>query len=34
MLEQQQKIVASPYTDVYKLILPKDNLLRRINELD
>lgn len=33
MLLQQQKIQFSPYCDLYDLIVPKDNLLRKINEL-
>lgn len=33
MLVQQQKINLSRYSDLYDLIVPKDNLLRKINEL-
>lgn len=33
MLVQQQKIQLSSYSDLYDLIVPKDNLLRKINEL-
>lgn len=33
MLLQQQKIQLSAYSDLYDLIVPKDNLLRKINEL-
>lgn len=33
MLLQQQKIQLSSYSDLYDLIIPKDNLLRKINEL-
>ncbi len=33
MLAQQQKLQLSNYTDLYDLIVPKDNLLRKINEL-
>ncbi len=33
MLERQQKLILSPYMDIYNLMLPSDNLLRRINEL-
>ena len=33
MLVQQQKIQLSTYSDLYDLIVPKDNLLRKINEL-
>lgn len=33
MVEQQQKLILSPYTDIYELIIPKDNLLRQIKEL-
>ena len=33
MVEQQQKLILSPYMDIYELIIPKDNLLRQIKEL-
>lgn len=33
MLLQQQKIQFSPYSSLYDLIVPEDNLLRKINEL-
>lgn len=33
MIEQQQKMVLSSYMDIYDLVVPKDNLLRKINEL-
>jgi transposase len=33
MLVQQQKIQLSTYLDLYDLIVPQDNLLRKINEL-
>lgn len=33
MLEQQQKLVLSPYMAIYDLVVPQDNLLRKINEL-
>lgn len=33
MLAQQQKIQLSSYSGLYDLIIPKDNLLRKINEL-
>ena len=33
MIEQQQKLVLSPYMEIYKLVGPKDNLLRQIKEL-
>lgn len=33
MLVQQQKLQLSTYTDLYDLIVPKDNLLRQINEV-
>ena len=33
MLTQQQQIQFSPYSSLYDLIVPKDNLLRKINEL-
>jgi len=32
MLAQQQKLQLSTYTDLYDLIVPKDNLLRKIDE--
>lgn len=32
MVEQQQKLILSPYIDIYELIIPKDNLLRQIKE--
>jgi len=33
MIEKQQKLILSPYMDIYNLVVPKDNLLRKINEL-
>ena len=33
MIEQQQKLILSPYIDIYDLIIPQDNLLRKIKEL-
>ena len=33
MLEQQQKLIVSPFIKIYKLVVPKDNLLRQINEM-
>jgi len=33
MLAQQQNLQLSAYSDLYELIVPKDNLLRKINEL-
>lgn len=33
MIKNQQSIIFSPYMDIYDLVVPKDNLLRRINEL-
>ena len=32
MIEQQQKLVLSPYMEIYELVIPKDNLLRQIKE--
>ncbi|WP_188397924.1 IS1182 family transposase [Sporomusa sp. GT1] len=33
MIQQQQSLVLSPYIELYDLIIPKDNMLRQINEL-
>lgn len=33
MLPQQQTLLLSTYSDLYDLIVPKDNLLRKINDL-
>ena len=33
MLVQQQKMQFSPYSSLYDLIVPKDNILRKINKL-
>ncbi|MFA6857236.1 MAG: IS5/IS1182 family transposase, partial [Treponema sp.] len=32
MLSSQNKLNFSPYAELYDKIIPKDNLLRRINE--
>lgn len=33
MIQQQQTLVVSPYIELYNLVVPKDNMLRQINEL-
>lgn len=33
MIEQQQKLVLSPYMEIYELVILKDNFLRKIKEL-
>lgn len=33
MIQQQQSLILSPYMNIYDLVVPKNNLLRRINEL-
>ncbi|MFV0364352.1 MAG: IS1182 family transposase [Suipraeoptans sp.] len=33
MLEQQKKLILSPYMAIYDIVVSKDNLLRKINEL-
>jgi len=33
MLQNQQKMILSPYISLYEVIVPKDNILRKINEL-
>jgi transposase len=33
MIQQQQSIPLSPYIELYNLIIPKNNMLRQINEL-
>lgn len=33
MLKQQIEMVLSPYSEIYNLIIPKDNILRKINEM-
>ena len=33
MIQQQQSIILSPYIELYTLIIPKNNMLRQINEL-
>ena len=30
MIKRQESMILSPYTELYELIIPKDNLLRRI----
>jgi hypothetical protein len=33
MLNPQMTMVLSPFLEIYNLIIPKDNMLRRINEM-
>jgi transposase len=33
MIQQQQTLIFSPYIELYNLVIPKDNMLRKINEL-
>jgi transposase len=33
MIQQQQSMIFSPFMEIYNLVVPKDNLLREINEL-
>ncbi len=33
MIQPQQALVLSPYLELYNLVIPKDNMLRQINEL-
>lgn len=33
MIRQQQTLMLSPYAELYNLVVPKDNMLRQINEL-
>src|SRR5699024_12826307 len=33
MLQKQQTMILSPYTEIYDLVEPKDNFLRRLNEI-
>ena len=33
MIQQQQTLIVSPYIELYNLVIPKDNMLRQINEL-
>lgn len=33
MIQRQQTLILSPYINIYDLVVPKDNLLRKINEL-
>lgn len=33
MIEPQQTLIVSPYLKLYNLVIPKDNMLRQINEL-
>jgi hypothetical protein len=32
MLPEQEQLLLSNYVDLYSLVIPSDNLLRRINE--
>ncbi len=32
MIQQQQTIILSPYIELYNQVIPKDNILRQINE--
>ncbi|MDQ6596094.1 IS1182 family transposase [Bacillus salipaludis] len=32
MIQNQQSMIFSPYMDIYDLVVPKDNLLRKIND--
>ncbi|AGX44129.1 hypothetical protein FHU23_002549 [Clostridium saccharobutylicum] len=32
-IKQQQSIILSSYSGIYDIVVPKDNLLRKINEL-
>lgn len=34
MVDQQQKLIVSPYMEIYELVVPRDNLLRQIKESD
>lgn len=31
MIEQQQKLILSPYRSIYDIVVPKYNLLRKIS---
>ena len=33
MIQNQQSMIFSPYMDIYNLVVPEDNLLRKINDL-
>jgi transposase len=33
MIRQQQSLVLSPYAELYNIVVPKDNMLRQINDL-
>jgi transposase len=33
MIQKQQSMVLSPYMKIYNLVVPKDNMLRQINDL-
>ncbi len=33
MIQNQQSMIFSPYNGIYDLVVPKDNLLRKLNEL-
>src|SRR5699024_12756600 len=33
ILQKQQTMILSRYTEIYDLVVPKDNFLRRLNEL-
>lgn len=33
MIQKQQSMILSPYMKIYDLVVPKDNMLRKINEL-
>jgi transposase len=33
MIRQQQTLMLSPYAELYNIVVPKDNMLRQINEL-
>ena len=32
MIKQQQNMILSAYAGIYDLVVPKDNLLRKINQ--
>lgn len=33
MIQKQQSMILSPFMDIYDIVVPKDNLLRKVNEL-
>lgn len=33
MIQQQQTMILSPFINIYEIVVPKDNMLRKINEL-